>query len=62
MTKFGLIGPAALSLVLATPAMAMHGYHYHYGCFHALRHFGGSAYAAYGFYRGYDFSRRNTFN
>jgi hypothetical protein len=54
MTKFGLIGAAALSLVLATPAMAMHGHHYHYGY--------GSTYAAYNFYQGYSFARRNTFN
>jgi len=59
MTKIGLIGAAALSLVLATPAMAMHGHHYHY--FHALKHFG-STYAAYNFYQGYNFARRNTFN
>jgi hypothetical protein len=33
MTKFGLIGAAALSLVLATPAMAMHRHHHHYHYF-----------------------------
>ena len=61
MTKFGLIGAAVLSLVLATPAMAMHGHHHHYGYFHVLKHFG-STYAAYNFYQGYDFARRNNFN
>ncbi|SHN84168.1 hypothetical protein [Bradyrhizobium erythrophlei] len=61
MTKFGLIGAAALSLLLATPAMAMHGHH-HYGYFHALKFRFGSTYGAYGFhYRG-DSARRNTFN
>jgi hypothetical protein len=49
MTKFGLIGAAALSLVLATPALAMHHHHHHYHYFHA--------YGAYS-----DFARRNTFN
>lgn len=61
MTKFGLIGAAALSLVLATPAMAMH-HHRHYDYFHALKYHYGSTYGAYTFYRGYDFARRNTFN
>jgi len=62
MTKFGLIGAAALSLVLATPAMAMHRHHLHYGYFHALKYHFGSTYGAYNFYRGYGFSRRNTFD
>jgi len=35
MMKFGLIGAAALSLLLATPAMAMHRHHHHYHTFHA---------------------------
>jgi hypothetical protein len=35
MTKFGLIGAAALSLLLATPAMAMHRHHHHYRYSHA---------------------------
>jgi hypothetical protein len=62
MTKFGLIGAAALSLVLATPAMAMHRHHHHYDYFHALKFHFGSTYGAYNFYHGYDFARRNTFN
>jgi hypothetical protein len=62
MTKFGLIGAAALSLLLATPATAMHGHHQHYGYFHALKFRFGSTYGAYGLhYRG-DFARRNTFS
>ena len=60
MTKFGLIGPVALSLALvATPVMAMH-VHHHYG--YLLKYHYGSTYAAYNLYRGYDFARRNTFN
>jgi hypothetical protein len=62
MTKFGLIGAVVLSFVLATPAMAMHGHHHHYGYFHALKFHFGSTYGAYNFYGGYDFARRNTFN
>jgi hypothetical protein len=62
MTKFGLVGAAALSLVLTTPVMAMHGHHHHYGYYHALKFNFGSTYAAYNFYRGYDFARRDTFN
>jgi hypothetical protein len=62
MRKFGLIGAAALSLVLATPAMAMHGHHHHYGYLHALKFHFGSTYGASSFYRGYDFERRNTFH
>jgi hypothetical protein len=48
MTKFGLIGAAVLSLVLASPTMAMHRHHHHH-YFHA-----------HGVYN--DFARRNTFN
>jgi hypothetical protein len=64
MMSFSLIVAAALSLLLATPAMAMHrGGHHHYG------HFSHRASRAYAFDRGYapgnvynDFDRRNTFN
>ena len=62
MTKFGLIGAAALSLLLATPAMAMHHHHHHYFHLSALKVYYGSTYGAYDFYRGYDFARRDTFN
>ena len=62
MTKFGLMAVTALSLVMATPVMAMHGHHHHYGYYHALKHHFGSTYAAYGFYRGSDFARKNTFD
>lgn len=68
MMNFRLIGAAALSLMLATPAMAMHrGYHHHYG--HVIHR--GAAYRAYNFYPRHDFApgnvdddfaRRNTFN
>jgi hypothetical protein len=61
MTKFGLIGAAALSLVLATPAMAMQRHHHHYDYVHGLKSHFGSTYGAYQSY-GYDFARRNTFN
>lgn len=61
MTKSGLIG-LALLLVLATPAMATHARHHHYGYFHALKFHFGATYAAYNFHREYDFARRNTFN
>ena len=62
MTTYGLIGSVALSLALATtPVMAMH-VHHHYGHFNAFKYHYGSTYAAYNFYRGYDFARRNTFN
>jgi len=55
--NFRLIGAAALSLMLATPAMAMHkGYHHHYGRVHkefpfqnALKFRYGSTYGAYNF-------------
>jgi hypothetical protein len=66
MMKFRLIGLAALSLMLAAPAMAMqHGYHHHYS------HVSHRVSRAYAFDRGYDFApgnvysdfdRRNTFN
>jgi hypothetical protein len=66
MAKFGLIGAAALSLVLATPATAMQRHHHHYDYFHvyfhALKFHFGSTYGAYNSYHGYDFARRNTFN
>lgn len=74
MTKFRLIGAAALLLTLATPAMAMHHrHHHHYGqpVQGALRLGYGSTYRAYNFYPGHnfapgniynDFDRRNTFN
>jgi hypothetical protein len=52
MTKFGLIGAAVLSLMLASPAMAMHRHHYYYGYSHA------GSYSSYGG----DFDRKNTFN
>jgi hypothetical protein len=48
MTKFWLIGAAVLSLVLASPTMAMRRHHHHH-YFHA-----------HGVYN--DFARRNTFN
>jgi len=64
--NFKLIGAIALSLMLASPAMAMHrGYHHHH-------HGYSSIYGAYNFYSGHDyaprddfrgdFDRRNTFN
>jgi hypothetical protein len=66
MMNFRLIGAAALSLMLATPAMAMHhGYRHHYA--HVSHRVSG----AYALDRGYDFApgnvyndfdRRNTFN
>jgi hypothetical protein len=66
MMNYRLIGAAALSLLLATPAMAMHrGNHHRYG------HFSQRASRAYASDRGYDFApenysndfdRRNTFN
>jgi hypothetical protein len=61
MTKFGLIGAVLLSVVLATPAMAMH-HHHHYSYLHALKLHYGSTYGAYDVDRGYDFARRDTFN
>ena len=61
MTKFGLIGAAVLSFLLATPAMAKH-HHHRYNYLHALKFDYGSTYGAYDFYRGYDFARRDTFN
>jgi hypothetical protein len=76
MMNFRLIGAAALSLMLLTPAIAMqHGHHHHYGYVHeehnAPRFGHGSAYGAYAFSPGdefapgnayEDFDRRNTFN
>jgi hypothetical protein len=64
MMNFRLIGAAALALLLATPAMAMHRGNHHYA------HFSHRASSAYAFDRGYDvapnvyndFDRRNTFN
>jgi hypothetical protein len=71
MMNSGLIGAAVLSLVLATPAMAMqHRYRHHYGYIHKKFRYG-STYGAYASDRGYDFApgniyndfdRRNTFN
>jgi hypothetical protein len=76
--KLRLIGAAALSLVLATPAMAMQHRHHHYGYVHkepsvqdAPRLGYGSSYGAYNYYPEdefapdnpvFDFDRRNTFN
>jgi hypothetical protein len=78
MINFRLIGAAALSLMLATPAMAMHhDHHHHYGRVHkelnALKFRYGSTYGAYNYYPrdefapdvdidSLDFDRRNTFN
>ena len=70
MMNISLIGAAALSLMLATPAMAMqHSYHHHYGYIHrespvlnAPKFDYRSAYGAYNFYPEHDFARRNTFN
>jgi hypothetical protein len=66
MMNFRLIGAAALLLLLATPAMAMHrGNHHRYG------HFSQRVSRAYASDRGYDFApgnidsgfeSRNTFN
>jgi hypothetical protein len=62
--NFRLIGAAALSLSLATPAMAMqHGYHHHHrGYIHkesrvqnAPKFGDGSTYGAYNFYPEHDF-------
>jgi hypothetical protein len=72
--NYRLIGAAALSVMLATPAMAMqHRHHHHYGYIHkGSPEFGyGSTYGAYAFYprddfaagnHSLDFDRRNTFN
>jgi hypothetical protein len=62
MMNFRLIGAAALSLVLATPAMAMHHrYHHDYGhsklpVQNALKYGYGSTYGAYNFYPRDEFS------
>ena len=76
--KFRLIGATALSLMLASPAMAMQHGHYHYGYIHkdpsvqnAPEYRYGSSYGAYNFYpedefapdnHSFDFDRKNTFN
>jgi hypothetical protein len=74
MTKFKLIGAAALSLLVAAPAAATpprdhHRHAYSHGLSRSFGH--GSAYEAYGFDRSgdvsrgnisADFDRRNTFN
>lgn len=67
MTSLRLIRAVALSLLLATPAMAMRRVDHHRGA--TARHARGfgyrSVYGAYGFDRGgilEDFDRRNTFN
>jgi len=69
MTNFRLIAAAALSLLLATPAMAMHRGHHHHGYVRSwLPHFDyHSVRGAYAYDRGpgnisSDFDRRNTFN
>ncbi len=62
MTKFAWIAVTALSLVLASPAMAVQGHHRHHGSLPALKLHYGSTYAAFGYYGGYDFARRNNFN
>ncbi len=71
--NFRLIGIAALTLMLATPVMAMHRNDRHHYSHRELpiQHGYGSAYGAYASDRGYDvapgnisndFDRRNTFN
>ncbi len=74
--NFRLIGIAALSLMLASPAMAAQGHHHHrmhrqLSVQQAPRVGYGRPYEAYGFDRGDDFApgnssgdfeRRNTFN
>jgi len=67
MTSFGLIGAAALVLLVATPAMAAQrvGHHRYVSVRHGQNY--RSFYGAYGFDRGNDsssgdFDRRNTFN
>jgi hypothetical protein len=70
MMNFRLIGAAALSLMLATPAMAMqHGYHRHYGQLrkkslvqNAPKFGYGSTYGAYNFYPRDDFAPDNYSN
>ena len=66
--NYKLIGATALSLMLATPAMAMHHGYRHY---HTPRFGYSSVYGAYNFYpedefapdnHSFDFDRRNTFN
>jgi len=76
--KFRLSGAAAVSLVLANPAMAMQHHHHHYGYVHkepSVQNAPGLGYGSnYGAYNSYpedefapdnhsfDFDRRNTFN
>jgi hypothetical protein len=70
MMNFRLIGAAALSLMLATPAMAMqHRYHHHYSQLrkdslvrNAPKFGYGSAYGAYNFYPSDDFAPDNYSN
>jgi hypothetical protein len=67
MTNYKLIGAAALSLLVAAPAVAMpQRDHHRYGYSHRMsrvqhaRNFGyGSVYKAYGFDRGDDVARGN---
>jgi hypothetical protein len=70
MMKFRLIGAAALSLVLAAPAMAMHHHHRDddsqaaYGKLpvqDALEHGHGSTYGAYNFAPRDDYEGRSDF-
>lgn len=68
MTNFGMIGALALSLMIATPAMAAQARHHHYGYAHRVlpiqhaRDFPyGSVYNAYGFDRGDEFAPGNAF-
>jgi hypothetical protein len=70
MMSFRLIAAAALSIALATPAMAMHrDYHHHTSYIH--REHARLGYGSYAYDRGHDFvpananadfDRRNTFN
>jgi len=67
MTRLGLIGAAALSLLVATPAMATQhiDHHRHVSALRNTRNYQ-SFYGAYGYDRdsniSADFDRRNTFN
>jgi|HubBroStandDraft_2_1064218.scaffolds.fasta_scaffold1018525_1 hypothetical protein len=70
MINFKLIGAAAVALMLATPAMAMHrGHHRHDAqiqresqALGALKSRYGTAYGAYGFDRGDEFAPGNVVN
>jgi hypothetical protein len=70
MKKFGLIGAAAVALMLATPAMATpRSHHHHYSqiqnespALSVLKSRYGSAYGAYGFDRGQDYAPSNFDN